>query len=840
MASTELVVTTPRFHILSADLITVEKTLYLPMPTKEGISLEWIRIGDLIDLADGSKRQKVKGYSPKVTIKYKIYNDVAGESDLPIGTDDGQIPLAEDLVSILTQYGQSRLEFSPSTNSPFFRCLITKIPTLTPSAANIAMKDFQIEISGRDVFPIADLGSTPSQASNTSVAPITTWVGPVGPAGANGEKGEKGDKGDQGQPGTLAFTATLPLRSTGGTNPVVSIDKATTTTDGYISSADWNTFNGKASLGANTFTENQTLSKSLIVNGTTASTSTTTGALIVAGGVGVSGAVYAASFTGSGAGLTNIPNAALANSSVTIGSTAISLGGTSASLAGINTLSFLGTGYISFAGSTVSRGIQFSYGSLGSTYSNVKTVLGSNVYINPSDTVSDQVRIKNTHSTYGYNYYSQGWGTHTWYGAAGSVTADAVVTPTTQMTLSPTGLAVVGTITGTSFNLITGLSSTNPVMNGTVAIGTLTTAAKADHVHPTDTSRAALASPTFTGIPNAPTASVDTNTTQLATTAFVIGQGYLKTATASSTYAPLSSPTFTGTVIAPTVDSTASGTLNLGITNASTVNLGTASTTQTINIGTGSGTTTINLGGSGDTVNIAGTLTYVNTTDLNVADKLITLNKGGASGSGNASGIQIEENSTITGAIAVGTSRKSWSLKAPGLSGSILLTPSSVAYSTEIISSATANRQITLPDVTGTVWTSGNDGDSSTLDADLLDGQHGSYYKAYDLSGFCNGVPAASAVVLYIPIVRASTFQSSFTGSVGVAKTAATASTTFTIKRNGTAIGTMIFAASGTTATFTLTGSASNSVGDIVSVEAPSTQDATLANIGFTIYNSLT
>lgn len=47
---------------------------------------------------------------------------------------------------------------------------------------------------------------------------------------------------------------------------------------------------------------------------------------------------------------------------------------------------------------------------------------------------------------------------------------------------------------------------------------------------------APLASPTFTGTPAAPTAAADTNTTQVATTAYVIGQGYLKSATAASTY----------------------------------------------------------------------------------------------------------------------------------------------------------------------------------------------------------------------------------------------------------------------------------------------------------------
>lgn len=61
--------------------------------------------------------------------------------------------------------------------------------------------------------------------------------------------------------------------------------------------------------------------------------------------------------------------------------------------------------------------------------------------------------------------------------------------------------------------------------------------------------KAALAGPTFTGVPAAPTAAVDTNTTQLATTAYVIGQGYLKSSTASSTYLPLSGGTLTGNVI---------------------------------------------------------------------------------------------------------------------------------------------------------------------------------------------------------------------------------------------------------------------------------------------------
>lgn len=62
---------------------------------------------------------------------------------------------------------------------------------------------------------------------------------------------------------------------------------------------------------------------------------------------------------------------------------------------------------------------------------------------------------------------------------------------------------------------------------------------------------ALLAGPTFTGVPAAPTAAPGTNTTQLATTAFVT-TSFLTIATAAATYAPLASPALTGNPTAPT------------------------------------------------------------------------------------------------------------------------------------------------------------------------------------------------------------------------------------------------------------------------------------------------
>ena len=101
------------------------------------------------------------------------------------------------------------------------------------------------------------------------------------------------------------------------------------------------------------------------------------------------------------------------------------------------------------------------------------------------------------------------------------------------LTANATGFSVAG---GTTAKTLT--VSNNITISGTdgstLAIGgggTLGTGAYA-----TIANYAPLANPTFTGTPAAPTAAADTNTTQLATTAYVIGQGYLKATTAGTTY----------------------------------------------------------------------------------------------------------------------------------------------------------------------------------------------------------------------------------------------------------------------------------------------------------------
>lgn len=77
--------------------------------------------------------------------------------------------------------------------------------------------------------------------------------------------------------------------------------------------------------------------------------------------------------------------------------------------------------------------------------------------------------------------------------------------------------------------------------NGAANLGVRATVVRGDHVHPTDLSRAPVASPDFTGTPRVigTPPGVLTNTSQIATTAFV--QACL------ALMAPLASPMFTGT-----------------------------------------------------------------------------------------------------------------------------------------------------------------------------------------------------------------------------------------------------------------------------------------------------
>ena len=149
----------------------------------------------------------------------------------------------------------------------------------------------------------------------------------------------------------------------------------------------------------------------------------------------------------------------------------------------------------------------------------------------------------------------------------------------------------------------------------------------------------------------------------------------------------------TGTLKTNTIDTPSAGTLAIGTSTASIVNIGK----------------------SGGTVNINGTVLYENVTQLQVTDPLVTINKGGGTGSASNSGIEIEENSVITGYAETSADRNSWILKAPNTAGVVTVTPGASGFTLSQafldskanadlgnLTSPTAINQNLLPDTTET------------------------------------------------------------------------------------------------------------------------------------------
>lgn len=108
--------------------------------------------------------------------------------------------------------------------------------------------------------------------------------------------------------------------------------------------------------------------------------------------------------------------------------------------------------------------------------------------------------------------------------------------------------------------------------------------------------------------------------------------------------------------------------------------------------------------------------------------------------------------------------------------------------------------------------------------------------QTYDFTGMWVGKPSSSQVIFRAKAGRPFTIP---TGThQAVAGTAATASTTFSLQKNGTQFGTMAFAAAGTVPTFTVTAT-SFAAGDVFTIVAPATADSTLADLAYSILGAV-
>lgn len=105
-----------------------------------------------------------------------------------------------------------------------------------------------------------------------------------------------------------------------------------------------------------------------------------------------------------------------------------------------------------------------------------------------------------------------------------------------------------------------------------------------------------------------------------------------------------------------------------------------------------------------------------------------------------------------------------------------------------------------------------------------------------DVGIFRRGQPGASETVATYVTARAFTLPSGLTNSQGYAGTApADGDKDLDVQKNGASVGTVTFAVSTQTATFTMASATSFSVGDRLTIVAPGSQDSAMADVSITL-----
>jgi hypothetical protein len=130
----------------------------------------------------------------------------------------------------------------------------------TPCLTEVAVDGVTIIGNGTEADPLIAVGGgggTPLITKNegTNVSTNTTTLNFTG-AGVTASLTSPGvvevNVPGGGGGGVTSVSGTAPIASSGGATPAISISQASTSTDGYLSQADWDTFNGKFNVPTGT------------------------------------------------------------------------------------------------------------------------------------------------------------------------------------------------------------------------------------------------------------------------------------------------------------------------------------------------------------------------------------------------------------------------------------------------------------------------------------------------------------------------------------------------------------------------------------------------------------
>jgi hypothetical protein len=282
-------------------------------------------------------------------------SSVTGTS--PVASSGGLTPA----ISLAAAYGDTLNPYAAKTaayvlagpttgaaTAPAFRALVaTDIPSLA-YVASVSGTTGRITSTG-GTTPVIDLASgvaTPGTTGSSTLIPVVTIDAYGRVTSITTAANPQGT--------VTSVTGTAPVVSSGGATPAISMAAANTSTNGYLTSTDWNTFNGKGSgtvtsVAALTLGTTGTDLTSTVANGTTTPVITLNVPTASASNRGALSSTDWSTFNGKQAALVSGTNIKTVNGTTLLGSgdvgtISVSYGGT-----GLTTLT---TGYIPYGNGT--------------------------------------------------------------------------------------------------------------------------------------------------------------------------------------------------------------------------------------------------------------------------------------------------------------------------------------------------------------------------------------------------------------------------------------------------------------------------------------------------------
>ena len=156
-------------------------------------------------------------------------------------------------------------------------------------------------------------------------------------------------------------------------------------------------------------------------------------------------------------------------------------------------------------------------------------------------------------------------------------------------------------------------------------------------------------------------------------------------------------------------------------------------------------------------------------------------------------------------------------ISSTGGSGSVILQTNGIANSTQILLNLASGLGMTVSEAAGTVTIGLNQ-------------------PPFDVPAFVPGLGSTNQKLVRIPIARNVLFPAGAANSYATASAVAAASTTFTISCAGTPFCTVNFALGSSTGVFTQAADQAFAPGDLFEIDGPATPDATLADVGITLW----